>query len=316
LAPNEPRLRAALTELPEAVLLAEWYNMIDGISRHYMLPAWWYQETIKRLAADDIRLVRSAKRDPREREQCLPDFWSSPHHDDVYRRVLEKVEDAAWQYSLIATTDAGEPKKAIDDESVLQNSWWPLSQYLKQVAACLGKSEKGAWQEVRDKIEDRQLRARGTYFEIDRQPIHGDWMRILVWSKDDTFFFDEKKSAGLQAPQPAPAHVTNVELWADNFGDVRGSPVPELPSQIVAELPPSITNRPADCADLLKAAIEEYRDSTLNVKQIEQKVRTEMKNHPGCCLLPQPELRKAITAQLNRKQGSAGRNGIKNKRIE
>src|SRR5262252_5873003 len=86
LAPNEPRLRAALTELPEAVLLAEWYNMIDGISRHYMLPAWWYQETIKRLAADDIRLVRSAKRDPREREQCLPDFWSSPHHDDVYRR--------------------------------------------------------------------------------------------------------------------------------------------------------------------------------------------------------------------------------------
>jgi hypothetical protein len=174
----------------------------------------------RRLASDGLRLVRVAKRDPLVIEQCLTDFWQSPDHDDLYRQILEREQDEEWGYALISTSATGEPKKASDyriepqaADSILQRPWCPLSACLSHVAAVSGKPED-AWPEVRNAIGDRELRARGTCFGIDHQPLQPEWMRIAIWDDaiDDTIFFREEKGSDLVPPQRVPGHIANVEI--------------------------------------------------------------------------------------------------------
>jgi hypothetical protein len=179
----------------------------------------WLQNCTERLAADRLRLVRIAKRKPRVGrwviEQCLPSFWQLPEHDDVHRQILERDQDKKWQYALISTGATAEPKKASSQETdpVPQRGWCSLSHCLRYVAAVPGKPED-AWPEVKNAISDGQLRARGTYFGIDHQPLQPEWMRIAMWddANDDAIFFRREKGNDLVPPQHVPGHITNVEV--------------------------------------------------------------------------------------------------------
>jgi hypothetical protein len=103
---------------------------------------------IRRLASDDLRLVRIAKRDPcaprtdrHVLEQCLPEFWQLPEHDDVHRQILERDQDDEWWYALVSASAVPKPEKASDyridpqaADVVLPRPWCPLSQCLRYVA--------------------------------------------------------------------------------------------------------------------------------------------------------------------------------------
>jgi hypothetical protein len=217
----------------------------------------WLRDCTERLAAEKLRLVRIAKRDPRALkvghriiEQCLPDFWQSPHHEDLYRQILEREQDEEWHYALISTSATAETKEAGSQESdpALQRGWCPLSECLRYVAAASGKPED-AWPEVKNAISDGELRARGTYFEIDHQPLQPEWMRIVMWddANDDAIFFREEKGSDLVPPQRVPGHITNVEVctadierrWRSNAKEAAMSSLADMELIAVAGAKPA-----------------------------------------------------------------------------
>jgi len=209
----------------------------------------WLRDCTERLAADKLRLVRAAKRDPnapgfghRVIEQCLPDFWQLLDHDDVYHQILERDQDGAWQYALISTSATAEPKRA-----VLQRGWCSLSQCLRHVVAVSGKPEE-AWPEVRSAISDG-LRARGTCFGIDHQPLQPEWMRIAMWddANEDAIFFREEKGSDLVPPQRVPGQITNIEVCTSEM-ERRWPPSGKeaaMSSLTDTELVPGVEGKPA-----------------------------------------------------------------------
>jgi len=182
---------------------------------------------IRRLASDELRLVRIAKPDPcalridrHVIEQCLPEFWQLPEHDNVHGQILERDQDDKWRYALVSTSAVAKPEKAGDyridpqaGDAVLPRPWCPLSQCLRYVAAISGNPED-SWPEVSSAISEGRLRARGTCFAIDHQPLQPEWMRIRMWddAKDDAIFFRKEKGSDLVPPQPVPGHITNIEV--------------------------------------------------------------------------------------------------------
>jgi hypothetical protein len=221
----------------------------------------WLRDCTERLAADNLRLVRVAKPDPcapafghRVIEQCLPDIWQSPDHDDAHHQILERDQDGAWQYALISTSATAEQKKAIEPQaaaSVLQPRWRPLSQWLNHVAAASGKPED-AWPEVSNDISEGKLPARGTYFGIDFQPLQPEWMRLRMWddANDDAIFFRQEKGSDLLPPQRVPGHITNVGVctagiegrWRPNAEEAAISSLADVKSVPDAGSKPSRSN--------------------------------------------------------------------------
>jgi hypothetical protein len=138
-----------------------------------------------------------------------------PEHDDVHRQILERDQDKKWRYGLISSSAIAETKEAGSQETDpgLQRGWCPLSECLRSVAAVSGKLED-AWPEVKNAISDGELRARGTYFGIDHQPLQPEWLRIAMWddANDDTIFFRREKGNDLVPPQRVPGHITNIEV--------------------------------------------------------------------------------------------------------
>jgi hypothetical protein len=191
-----------------------------------------------------LRLVRVAKRDPRVIEQCLPDFWQSPDHDDVYQQILDREQDEEWRYALISTSATVGPKKANDYPikpqaagSIPQHTWWSASWYLKQLAALLGMSEEAVWPKARNAIRDGLLGARGSCFGLDHQPFQREWIRLRMWDdvNGEAIFLRAEKGNDLIPPQRVPATITNLEFCADNFELLWGGPAPDGPKPSVGD---------------------------------------------------------------------------------
>jgi hypothetical protein len=204
----------------------------------------WRRDCAKRLASDELRLVRVANRDQGHRviEQCLSDLWQLPGHDSVHGRILERDQDEEWQYALISTRAAAEPT-----DWVSQRGWCRLSGCLGYVAAVSSKGDDPC-PEVTNAISDGLLRARGRCFGIDRQPLQPEWMRVAMWDpRDDAIFFRQEKGADLVPPGRVPPHVTGIEVSVEDMErlwPLSNGGEPRRDNQETVSRPPIPTRRP------------------------------------------------------------------------
>jgi hypothetical protein len=101
--------------------------------------------------------------------------------------------------------------------------WMSLSDYLSGMHK--------SWGETKDEIREGFLRARGSCFGIDHQPLRPEWMLVAMWddARDDTIFFREEKGADLVPPVRIPPHVTRIEVLVEDTAR-RSSHLKRLPA--------------------------------------------------------------------------------------